>query len=502
MSSSDKVYINPEFNSWSKILKENIRLRLEGEEKTIKRKSLELRTIMYSLACYYSRKIGIKVPTDDFTENIAIAITAHQPILDHPGILIKKQLLSKFVSEIERDNEKKNEDENIIGINIIIDTDLSDHFSYKFDDNKKLGRQTLIEKQALKAYIFQVKNYSLTKKDSNFPTKKILALKKENPELDLIQLLTLFRRKFEENSNYLELPFSLLIEQDDFQKFIFEFFLISAETLFNKYNYVLDSFRTEHKIKNNANPFPNLKSEGNTLELPFWIINRDTETREPLYFSQIKDDDSFESVYHNKDKSFKLNLNEFMQINPLPENIFIAPRALLTTCIFRVFLSDFFIHGKGGEKYDKATDAFIIDYLQIEPPKYVVTSRDLMLHKEMARDIFAFQELQKQKREIAFHPNKFIESGIFTDSDLVKLTSLSTEKTDLIAKLKKKKSNKESVASETQTIKEIEKDIFKLVENALSTKFKEVSKLNQNEIDMYTSREFPYFLFSSKDLEI
>ena len=57
----------------------------------------------------------------------------------------------------------------------------------------------------------------------------------------------------------------------------------------------------------------------------------------------------------------------------------IRPRALITTMYARLFLSDLFIHGIGGAKYDELTDAIIRRFFGIEPPAYMTVTGTVRL---------------------------------------------------------------------------------------------------------------------------
>jgi hypothetical protein len=57
----------------------------------------------------------------------------------------------------------------------------------------------------------------------------------------------------------------------------------------------------------------------------------------------------------------------------------LRPRALATTMYARIFLSDLFIHGIGGAKYDELGDEITRRYLGIEPPELMVVSATTLL---------------------------------------------------------------------------------------------------------------------------
>jgi len=65
---------------------------------------------------------------------------------------------------------------------------------------------------------------------------------------------------------------------------------------------------------------------------------------------------------------------------PLKERgLKIRPKALLLTLFNRLFISDLFIHGLGGAKYDLVTDEIIREFFKVEPPHFLVASCTLYL---------------------------------------------------------------------------------------------------------------------------
>lgn len=479
-----EFYVNPQYGKWKGLLASN--LDSNKIEKSVIAQSKELRTLLLRLSSYFSKKLNLKTSDIEFDEDIKLILSAHQPSFDHPGLLAKKQYSNKFASEND-----------CIGINIILDTDSGTDLEFNYIDNNKISSSNIFAEHHHKPYCFQKKYFKKNKlKELNLPSDFIDILNDNNN--DFIEALTVFRRTFEDKPAYYEVPFSLLLEQDNMQKFIFEYFLISSKHLFYTYNNVLGIYRALKNIKNKANPFPDLEQYNSSMEVPFWLINKNNETKEPLYFMELED----ETVFHTKSKEFQLSLKGFMGFPPLPEGVYVAPRALMTTVILRVFLSDLFVHGKSGEKYDTCTDAFINSFFSFEAPKYVAVSRELMLNKEKAAKVNEYLNLKERTREIAFHPEKHFEDNLFSEEDSLKLDELMQKKFALVEKIKEKKKAKKSAADETKAIKQIEKEVFSLVESAISNKFKEVSTLSDSEINVITNRDYPFFLFDKKDLEI
>jgi hypothetical protein len=73
-------------------------------------------------------------------------------------------------------------------------------------------------------------------------------------------------------------------------------------------------------------------------------------------------------------------------------------------------LGDLFIHGIGGAKYDRLTDAIIERFFGIEPPDFMVVSGTL--HLPIARHAVSGDDLrgvEQELRELTFHPELFLD---------------------------------------------------------------------------------------------
>jgi hypothetical protein len=90
----------------------------------------------------------------------------------------------------------------------------------------------------------------------------------------------------------------------------------------------------------------------------------------------------------------------------------IRPRALITTMYARLFLSDLFIHGIGGAKYDELTDAIIRRFFGIEPPAFMTVTGTVRLPIPRPATTEADVRNVKQLiREIRFHPERFVNDA-------------------------------------------------------------------------------------------
>ena len=87
----------------------------------------------------------------------------------------------------------------------------------------------------------------------------------------------------------------------------------------------------------------------------------------------------------------------------------IRPRALTTTLFSRLILSDLFLHGIGGAKYDQLTNLLAQRFFEVELPDFqtvtatfnLPNSFDLVSRNELT-------ELDRKIREVRFQPERFV----------------------------------------------------------------------------------------------
>ena len=88
----------------------------------------------------------------------------------------------------------------------------------------------------------------------------------------------------------------------------------------------------------------------------------------------------------------------------------LRPRALVTTMFARLALSDLFLHGVGGAKYDQLTDAIVRRFFGLEPPEYLVATATFRLPAAQppihANDI---TRVEQQIRELIYHPELWVD---------------------------------------------------------------------------------------------
>ena len=181
----------------------------------------------------------------------------------------------------------------------------------------------------------------------------------------------------------------------------------------------------------------------------------------------------------------------------------IRPKALLLTLYNRLFISDLFIHGLGGAKYDLVTDEIIREFFKVEPPHFLVVSCTLHLNFKSSPGTsdFKISALKKKIRDLEFNPQRYIDELPLTKKEKNQIRKLAEEKTELIKKIKGISSSieKRKISEEIKSINNFIGEKVRPLKYELSKKLKKgEERIKQAEV--YTFREFPYCFFSAKTL--
>ena len=194
------------------------------------------------------------------------------------------------------------------------------------------------------------------------------------------------------------------------------------------------------------------------------------------------------------DLSVEIELENFVEQFLALQNqgIAVRPKALMTTMFARLVLSDLFVHGIGGAKYDQLTDVICQRFFQLKPPGFITLSATMKLPHQF--EFYTKTDLMKGKqlsRELVYHPEKFLGEQLPTQ-ELVK------EKADWTHGERSLEKNHERHVA----ISEINKRLLALIKNPEKTPL--ISNENIRTGEVLDSREhsfalFPYELVSELD---
>jgi hypothetical protein len=211
----------------------------------------------------------------------------------------------------------------------------------------------------------------------------------------------------------LELPQSAVCQLPEFAWFVCHV-LAHLPRFWSAHNDALSAYRAAHRLRNRAQPVPDLTESDGWLEAPFWIWSTADPRRRPLFARQsadelqITDREAFAIALPLAADRDAAAAAEVLLHLP-SRGVKIRTRALATTLFARLVLSDMFLHGIGGAKYDQVTDAIARQFFGFELPQFATVSATLRL-------AIAYEpgsppqesQLRQQSRAMRYHPERFV----------------------------------------------------------------------------------------------
>lgn len=209
----------------------------------------------------------------------------------------------------------------------------------------------------------------------------------------------------------LELPHGVVCRGRAFARFVLSV-LTELPRFQQCYNDATSFYRRVHGIRSSAHPVPNLDQQEQWFEAPLWVYGNDSPNRRPVW---VRLSDQRLVLSDRVERELEIELDdedraaEQLAAAISPNQKF-RPRALLTTMYARLVLSDLFLHGIGGGKYDQLGDQIIRAFFEIEPPRFMVVSATVCLPNVEHEDYEAEQQrLRSEIRATQFQPERFAD---------------------------------------------------------------------------------------------
>jgi hypothetical protein len=210
----------------------------------------------------------------------------------------------------------------------------------------------------------------------------------------------------------LELPQSAVCRLPEFGWFVCHV-LAHLPRFWAAHNDALSAYRTAHRMRNRAQPVPDLAETGGWLEAPFWFWSSADPRRRPLFARHSGDEILItDREKHTISLPLSADRDAAQSVEKLLElparGIKIRTRALATTLFARLVLSDMFLHGIGGAKYDQVTDEIARQFFGFELPQFATVSATLRLPiRHECMNSHQESELRRQARAMMYHPEQF-----------------------------------------------------------------------------------------------
>jgi hypothetical protein len=355
---------------------------LQSNQDVYRNYPLYLKQLKESVQLEIKNKLNIHV-------NSSLIVNGHQVEFFHPGILSKEIIAHKIA---------KNTDGT--PLSIILDHDHKDiNFTYPYiyyQDNEPrikkniflLAKESKINhniensvKEGFANLLDNIKDnlsgFYQAEPQSNFQENLLILKKNLTSPGSYIDYIINSRKKSLQKKHVLTnfLKVSEIASMNGWKEFC-KLITSDMKKFREVYNNALQYYRKTHHIKNHAQPVPDLHDD----ELPFWVANN-TDTR-----IKAKGNDAQKNL---------------------------LPRAITLSIFLRLFVSDIFIHGNGGGRYDLVTNKIIWNFFHVRPSDFIVKTATLHLpffdtaNFDKIRLIKSFREWSIMYRNFLYHPEKF-----------------------------------------------------------------------------------------------
>ncbi len=435
--------------------------------------------------------------------------TGHQPTLYHSGVWLKNFLLSEIARQVGGEAINLTVDNDVIrSPNIRIPTAAIDAPRLEdipFDapaEEMPWEERRIIARPVFDSFASRVlAAYAPLRAASHSPSQPLIIEHlwrharrlADGSQMGLGDVLGYARAAMEEAHGLKTSDFdiSLICRSAGWYQFLS--ILFERSVLFHAiYNAALAEFRTVNHIRNRLHPMPDLIQEDDWLEMPFWIWDAPRPQRRRL-FARSRGD-SWEVTDR---VGLRLTKDQVWENAIQLPDIRIRPRALITTMYARLVLSDLFIHGIGGAKYDEVTDAIIRRFFNIEPPAFVTATATVRLPLELPQvtpdDLTA---LDRQYRDSIHHPERLLDD--YSGHHRAEFAAIVKQKQELIAhrwREKQKKTWHDQVSSANERMSSL---LEPFREQLRQHREKLVADLHRARI--LGSREYSFCLFPEEML--
>lgn len=458
-------------------------------------------------AADFSNRLGVPVVEVGSSYGSGIvAMTGCQPELYHPGIWAKAFLLERFSREA-----------GALAIDLVVDSDGFDSIALAapFFGQEVQRHVHHLVRATMGSYYAAVpvpdaraiEEFcdSVAQTLESLPSSSILrhfeqfcvALDSSIADAqNVAELITFARRRyeFEAGTTYLELPVTVLARTPSFVRFVADIAL-SAQRFSSAYNAELAKYRSQHGTRSSAQPVPDLKVNGDTYELPLWVLRGGKR-----YPARVRTNEV--------DMELLADDETVVRLPRLPEeairvlvSVPLAPKALALTMYARVFLADLFIHGVGGGRYDQVTDGIIRSYYGIEPPGYAVAS--LSMYLPLGVQIVSADEVAAARdrlQRFEHHPDTMLDEVDFeTDAERTAVSELVREKAELVRAISQSGADKARLGLR---IREINKEIAEILSPFAEhlAREAETARMRLAASKVLRDRTYPFCLWSPSEV--
>lgn len=366
------------------------------------------------------------VATPPLDPDAPLVLTGHQPTLFHPGVWFKNFVLDHIAKQL-----------NATAVNLLIDNDVAQQAAIRVPTgNMRAPRlETVAYDRPQPGVPFEECHLLAPELFASFGERAAELVRPFSPDPLVAQLWPLAEQAARRTQHVqqclaearhriehawgldtLELPLSEVCGQPAFRCFM-SHLLVHAGRFRDVHNDALNEYRRVNRVRSRTHPVPELARQDDWLETPFWIWTSDHPLRRSLFVRQADGHTDLSDLHDVTLRDVPLkrtgSSDDAVSFFAAQEQagIKIRPRALMTTMFSRMFLSDLFIHGIGGAKYDELTDALVQRFFGRSAPNFLVVTATA--HLPIPRDPVSPNDIRKLRqlaREYRFHPERHLET--------------------------------------------------------------------------------------------
>jgi hypothetical protein len=274
-----------------------------------------------------------------------------------------------------------------------------------------------------------------------------------------------------------------------------------GQELHAAYNAALAEYRQANRVRNLAQPMPDLSRDGAWYEAPFWLWRFDDPRRRKVFVRQKSAGWEITDREGNDVDSSAFAGEPDPRLAMIERGFVLRPRALVTTMYARLVLSDLFIHGIGGAKYDEVTDSIIRRLFGIEPPKFITASATFRLPIDRPEaSVVDVRAIERRIRDARYRPESLAGDPLVRgDAALVQsLAALAEEKREYLMHNDLRRCEQE-VFHRLDTINRAMHHLLAPVERELRARLARTIE-EARAARVLGSREFSFVLFPAEDL--
>lgn len=469
-----------------------------------------------------ARAAGLHLPEpnlDSLTaDSTPLLLTGHQPVIFHPGLVYKYQLTESVAAS-----------RNCRAVALIIDSDEGDSGAFEVPELATLNSdQATLQHSPLPPLHCRTNSFSSgsglymacrlaprTRLSEITAAVEASLLSVGRPEaarsfsaaaseylrlpeeLPMVTANTLVRRAAGIGAQMAELPLTTVCGLPEVSVFFSEL-LTTAEDFHSTYNSVLDNWRQHQGIRNDANPFPNLRRTTHAMELPFWLLDIRRGTRSVAWLHGV----------HTGNPGGRSLGEEHRQITEMQRGfeaetllslrlagLLLVPRGALITATLRLLFSDLFIHGLGGGRYDPATDELIRQWWRETPPPFAVASASMCLFPNERTKLRQLQAFRTQYRDLQFNPGRYLDQPVFSSEQATEIRRLLGEKQAAVEELQQHRNAGTSGRETGRRIQQLSDTIRSRVTEILRPQLEAANAISEETTRIIESRTWPWFYF-------